>query len=157
MHASGGRYEWLAGLAPWESELAAIPGWLVPELQESRSASRIRRPQACGNVGRSQDVSRLPSKFQDLVRRGNRGEYESRSEADMAVCVAMFGAGYRPGEVWAVMTDPGNAISEKYLDKGYRGGDYLELTISRAHEYHKARLAGRGVVYECRRGGVSLG
>ena len=59
-------------------------------------------------------------------------EYRSRSNADMAVCVAMFGAGYSETQVWAVMTDPANGISEKFLEKGRDGGRYLALTIGKA-------------------------
>ncbi len=70
--------------------------------------------------------------MQDLIRHGNGGEYESRSDADFAACVAMFGAGYNVGEVWAVMTDPTNGISEKFIEKGRDGERYLELTIGKA-------------------------
>ena len=70
--------------------------------------------------------------MRDLIRDGNRGEYPSRSEADMAVCVAMLGAGYGVVEVWAVMSDPNNGISEKYVDKGRQGERYLTLTMSKA-------------------------
>lgn len=44
--------------------------------------------------------------MQDLILHGNKGEYETRSDADFAACIAMFGAGYEAPEVWAVMTDP---------------------------------------------------
>ena len=70
--------------------------------------------------------------MQDLIRHGNRGEYPSRSEADMAACVAMLGAGYNAAEVWAAMSDPNNGISEKYREKGQPGERYLALTISKA-------------------------
>jgi len=78
--------------------------------------------------------------MQNLIRYGNRGEYESRSEADMAVCVAMFGAGYSVDEVWATMTDPTNGISEKFAQKGRRGEQYLELTISKAQSVVKSGI-----------------
>jgi hypothetical protein len=44
--------------------------------------------------------------------------YKSRCEADFAVYLAMFGAGYEEAEVWAVMADPANGISERGLEKG---------------------------------------
>lgn len=50
----------------------------------------------------------------------------------MAACVAMFGAGYSEAEVWAVMTDQTNGISEKFFEKGRGGERYLALTIGKA-------------------------
>ena len=58
--------------------------------------------------------------------------YRSRSEADFAVCLAMFGAGYEEAEIRAVMTDPANGISEKTLEKGRHAERYLVLTIGKA-------------------------
>jgi hypothetical protein len=75
--------------------------------------------------------------MQNLIRYGNRGEYQSRSEADMAACVAMLGAGYGVGEVWSAMTDPTNGISEKFIEKGNQGERYLQLTISKAQAFVK--------------------
>jgi hypothetical protein len=94
-----------------------------------RNDDRVNRP---ADVGRSPDPSRLSPRMQDLIRYGNRGDYRSRSEADLAVCVAMFGAGYTEAEVWAVMIDPANGISSKYLEKGRHGERYLSLTIGKA-------------------------
>jgi hypothetical protein len=81
------------------------------------------------------DLSRLSRRARALVRLGNAGTgypYESRSEADFAVCLAMFGADYEEAEVWAIMTDPANRISEKVLEKGHHAEDYLALTIGKA-------------------------
>jgi len=75
--------------------------------------------------------------MQDLIRFGNRGEYQSRSEADMAACVAMLGVGYDVSEVWSVMTDPTNGISGKFFEKGHQGERYLQLTISKAQAVAK--------------------
>jgi hypothetical protein len=44
----------------------------------------------------------------------------------------MFGAGYAEAEAWALMTDPANGISEKFLEKGRHGEAYLGLTIGKA-------------------------
>jgi hypothetical protein len=49
------------------------------------------------------DLSRLSPRARALIRHGNAGAgspYPSRSEADFAVCLAMFGAGYEEAEVW---------------------------------------------------------
>ncbi len=94
-----------------------------------RKEARSRRPES---VRPAPDLSRLSRRMQDLIRHGNHGEYPCRSRADMAVCTGMFGAGYSEAEVWVVMTDPANGISEKFLEKGRDGERYLELTIGKA-------------------------
>jgi hypothetical protein len=113
---------------------------LLPPLSQEESegsTSRLARPK---NVGPTPGLLRLSQRMQDLIRYGNRGEYESRSEADMAACVAMFGAGYSVDEVWAMMTDPTNGISEKFAQKGRCGEQYLELTISKAQSVVKSGI-----------------
>lgn len=129
-HRSGGRYEWLPGSSPWDVGLAPAPAW-VP-LEEPQETPRVSPPTS---VGRPPGLSRLSRRMQDLIRNGNGGEYQSRSEADMAVCVAMLGAGYGVGEVWAAMTEPTNGISEKFFEKGSQGERYLQLTISKAQAF----------------------
>jgi hypothetical protein len=81
------------------------------------------------------DLSRLSARTRALVHLGNAGAgcpYPSRSEADFAVCLAMFGAGYEEAEVWAVMTDRSNGIAEKTLGKGRHAEGYLAVTIGKA-------------------------
>jgi hypothetical protein len=104
------------------------------------------------------DLSRLSPRMRELIRYGNHSKYPSRSEADMAACLAMFGAGYAEGEVWAVLTDPTNGISEKYFEKGRDGERYLALTIgkARAHAQGSSRLR-RGRAYAWRKGVITLG
>jgi hypothetical protein len=53
-----------------------------------------------------------------------------------------------------VMTNPENGISEKFYEKGDRGEDYLELTISKAH--WKSRHGGRGRTYAARKRRISI-
>ncbi len=91
---------------------------------------RARRPE--GTDQPSPDLSRLSRRMQDLIQYGNNGEYRTRSDADFAACIALFGADYDVGEVWAAMTDPTNGISEKFLEKGRDGERYLALTIGKA-------------------------
>jgi hypothetical protein len=150
LHRSGGRYEWLEGLSPWEVDLAPAPSW-VP-LEEQRETPRVSRPSTLGPPPR---LSQLSRKMQDLIRHGNRTEYHSRSDADFAVCLAMFGAGYAEAEVWAVMIDPAHGISEKFLEKGSQGERYLALTIGRARAA-AATSPRRGMVYARRNGVVSV-
>jgi hypothetical protein len=87
------------------------------------------------------EFSRLSARAKNLIRAGNAGAgrpYESRSEADFAVCLAMFSAGYEEDQIRAVLMDPANGISEKYREKGRHGESYLALTL------RKARLHARG-------------
>lgn len=74
----------------------------------------------------------------------------------MAACVAMFGAGYTEAEVWAVMTDPTNGISEKYFDKGHQGERYLALTIGKARVRTAVFPRRRGRVYARRKNSISV-
>lgn len=90
------------------------------------------RPGRSGGTAIAPDLSRLSPRIRDLVLGGNNGQYASRSEADFATCLAMFGAGYEEAEVWAVMTDRANGISEKFLEKGRDGERYLALTFGKA-------------------------
>jgi putative DNA primase/helicase len=151
-HRSGERYEWLPGLSPWDVDLAPAPSW-VP-LEESQKTPRLSPP---ANLGPPPRLSRLSRKMQELIGHGNRGDYESRSDADFAACLAMFGAGYAETEVWAVMTDPANAISEKFFQKGSDGERYLTLTIGKARAQVAASPRRRGRVYARGKGVVSLG
>jgi hypothetical protein len=127
---------------------------LPPE--DPKVARHARRPVS---IGSSPDLSRLSKRMQSLVRHGNRGEYASRSDADFAVCLALFGSGYEEAEVWAAMTDPSNGISEKFLEKGPDGERYLSLTIGKARalaETSPSRML-KGKVYARRKGAVSVG
>ncbi len=139
----------------------ALARLLPPEPDEQpRTAKRVHRPES---VGPSPELSRMSPRMRNLIRCGNRGEYKSRSEADYAACIAMFGAGYSEAEVWAAMTDPANAISEKFHEKGRDGERYLGLTIGRAaacaersSQWHSP-LGRRGKVYARRKGVVRRG
>jgi hypothetical protein len=90
-------------------------------------------------------LSRLSARARALVRLGNAGAgspYASRSEADFALCLAMFGAGYGETEVWAVMTDPENGISERSLEKDRHAEGYPVLTIGKARRVARPRRFG---------------
>lgn len=133
-------------------------GRVLPALpDEPQGAAAPRSGKLAGSLA-VPDLSRLSPRMQELIRYGNRGQYKSRSEADMAACMALFGAGYSEAEVWVVMTDPTNAISGKFLEKGRHGQQYLSLTIGKAmtRAATSARPR-RGKVYTCREGAVSVG
>jgi hypothetical protein len=104
---------------------------MLPPLTEEKPKTPYRSPTP-QHIRHDADLSRLSPRVRDLIVHGNRREYLSRSEADFAACVAMFGAGYTEAEVWAVMTDPANGISEKFFEKGRHGEAYLGLTIGKA-------------------------
>jgi len=111
----------------------------LPEVHGRRESGVARSARPEGIVG-VVDLSRLSERMRELVLFGDReGRYASRSEADFAACLGMFAAGFEEAEVWAAMTDPTHAISEKYYGKG-RGGDrYLSITIGKAAA--KARVS----------------
>lgn len=166
LHVSGGRYKWLPGLSPWETKLAAPPDWLLQDLEAPKTTSPSATnskivPQLHKPPVRESDVtpdlSRLSYKFQYLIRRGNTGQYPSRSEADMAVCGALFKAGYSLEEIWSVITNPSYGISDKYYEKGGQGRSYLNLTISKVLHSNKVNLSKQTTTYASRRGGVSVG
>jgi hypothetical protein len=119
-HLSGDSYD--------PTELAAsLPK--VHGRQES-GAARSAKPEG---IAESADLSRLSERTRELVLYGDRdGRYPSRSEADFAACLGMFAAGFDEAEVWAAMTDPTHAISEKFRGKGRAGEQYLSLTIGKA-------------------------
>lgn len=83
------------------------------------------------------DLSRLSRRMRDLITVGNSAAgkpYRTRSEADFAVAIAMFGVGFEEPGIWAVMTDPRNGISERYHERGRHGRDYLARTIGKARD-----------------------
>jgi hypothetical protein len=120
---AGARYH------PHELELA-LPEAPEPATREASSGRALPEPPPSPT-----DPSRLSFRARALIAHGNAGAgspYRSRSEADFAVCLAMFGAGYEEAEIRAVMTDPANGISEKTLEKGRHAERYLVLTIGKA-------------------------
>ena len=104
----------------------------LPEIHGLRASGAARSARPKGVVGGA-DLSRLSERTRELVLFGDReGRYKSRSEADFAACLGMFASGLNEAEVWAVMTDPTHAISEKFRGKGRGGERYLSLTIGKA-------------------------
>lgn len=119
---------------PRELELCLPEYPPPPSLDLGRQASR--EPGSAGST-QPADPSRLSSRIRNLIRDGYSAagdSYKSRSEADFAVCIAMFGAGFDEEAVWDAMTDPANGISEKYREKGPHGGAYLSTTIAKARD-----------------------
>ena len=128
------------GYHPRELEIA------LPSAPEAfaRPAERPVTP-----AGQTVDLSRLSGRMRGLIALGNGASgrpYPTRSEADFAVAIAMFGAAYDEADVWAVMTDPANGISERYLERGRYGARYMALTIDNARQraLPRSALGGRG-------------
>jgi hypothetical protein len=95
---AGARYH------PHELELA-LPEAPEPAPREAPSGRALPEPPPSPT-----DPSRLSFRARALIAHGNAGAgspYRSRSEADFAVCLAMFGAGYEEAEIRAVMRRPG--------------------------------------------------
>ena len=104
----------------------------LPEMHGFRESGAARSARPEGVLGVA-DLSRLSERTWELVLFGDQeGRYKSRSEADFAACLGMFAAGFEEAEVWAAMTDPTHAISEKFRGKGRAGERYLSLTIGKA-------------------------
>lgn len=87
------------------------------------------------NLGLAPDLSRLPGAVRDLIYHGNRREHLSRSEAALEVCAAMFRASYGLDELWMVLTDPTNAISESFFSKDATQAEaWLERIVPAAYD-----------------------
>ena len=83
------------------------------------------------------DLDRLSPRMRNLIALGNAAAgkpYKTRSEADFAVAIAMFGAGFEEEAIYAVLSDPSNGISARYREKGPHGGAYLSTTIAKARD-----------------------
>jgi len=125
----------------------------LPDLAAPFPQPETQRPPCPRNT--TVDLSRLSPRMRGLIARGNVASgrpYPTRSEADFAVAIAMFGAGYDEADVWAVMTDPANGISERYLERGRYGARYLTLTIDNARGRALPREALAGYRRRARQG-----
>jgi len=86
-------------------------------------------------LGLSPDISRLPREVRDAIWLGGGRGVGPRDGARVAVCAAMFRAGYGAAEIWAVMTDPLNGVSADFFEqRGDLAEIALERIISLAHE-----------------------
>ncbi len=108
--------------------------------------SRYRKPLFSPTRPETPDISVLPPRIQDLIRRGwfEGCGYRSRSEADAAVVTSMVAHGFSDDQIRQVFCDPGYGISSKVLEEGPNSHNYLSRTISRA----KIHIASRGTVPE---------
>ncbi len=77
-------------------------------------------------LGLSPDISRLPREVRDAIRLGGGRGGGSRDEARVAVCAAMFRAGYGAAEIWTTMTDPLNGVSADFFAQR---GDLAEIAL----------------------------
>jgi hypothetical protein len=87
------------------------------------------------DLGLCPDISRLPSEVRCLIRNGNRDGCPSYSKAAGVVCTEMFKPGFGVDEVWMVLTDPANGISEVFFEEdGEQAEAWLERIICEACE-----------------------
>jgi hypothetical protein len=143
----------LADPPPWlllEAPRSTMPGSPAP-----KATTRILKPQM-EELGLALTSHASQKASSSSSGTATARKYPSRSEADWAICVEMFRAGYGLDEVWMVMTNPENGISEKFYEKGARGEDYLELTISKAHAHWKSRHGERRRAYAARKRRISI-
>ena len=88
-----------------------------------------------GDLGIVPNLSRLSGEMRDLIQHGNRDRHACCSEAAVAVCRHMLRAGYGIDELWMVLTDPRNAISDSFFSKDATLAEaWLEQIVSEAHE-----------------------
>lgn len=122
---------------PRELELALPPSPTPVSLAARPDSERLPLQDATSSADGPVDLSRLSGRMRNLIAAGNTAAgkpYRTRSEADFAVAIAMFGIGFEEPEIWAVMTDPHNGISERYHERGRHGHDYLARTIGKARD-----------------------
>lgn len=116
-----------------------IEQYLQEEKEELTPIGEIPAPAITGEkrLLTVEDLHRLSPRMKSLISLGNAGTgkpYATRSEADFAVAIAMFGAGFYEEAIWAVLSDPANGISAKYQEKGRYGNRYLKTTIDEARK-----------------------
>jgi hypothetical protein len=123
IHADPGRVYTVSDLARHRKTFA-VPVAVKPATPANEDAPRV-------------DDLRIPPKLRRLVKDGYADGcgYKSRSELDMAVCVAMLAADYGDDDVTAVFADPDNSIGDKYREKGDDGPRYLATTLNKARAY----------------------
>lgn len=83
-------------------------------------------------LGLAPNLSRLSKEDRDLIRRGNGFRRRSRREAWVSACAAMAQAGFGTDEIWIVMTDARNGISQQFYEGGESAEDHLESIIGAA-------------------------
>lgn len=87
------------------------------------------------NLGLAPNLLRLPGEVRDLIHYGNRNGHLDGSDAAVVVCVEMFRASHGVDEIWMIMTDPNNAISEAFFEEdGEQAEAYLDRIVSEVCE-----------------------
>ncbi|MGE7157542.1 phage/plasmid primase, P4 family [Methylorubrum rhodesianum] len=81
-HPSGGRYEWLPGLAPGEVEIAELPDWLLPHI--------LKREAKAGNARGTKEGGRNSALTREAGRLRARGAEEAEIRAALIVLNSSF-------------------------------------------------------------------
>ena len=106
------------------------------EAEAVKESQRERKADFQGHEGPSVDIGILPSNIEAMIEYGDiSSKYPSRSERDQAVVFSLVRHGFTDDEIKSVFMNPGNAVSDKYLEKGRGGDNYLSLAIRKAKSY----------------------
>ncbi len=121
-------YEEFRTFIPTEHAVASGIPDTGKNLQTHRPVAHVEPSQL------SFDIENLPvsSKIKSLIKNGNDGRYTSRSEADMAVVIALVNKGVNTENIKQIFLNCG--IGEKYREHRSKD-DYLNHTIEQAKKY----------------------
>jgi hypothetical protein len=113
----------------------ALPDFehFLPQPEAEKSVPKIPEPARSTDPAILMDIDQLPvsDKIKNLIKHGNDGTYSSRSEADMAVVLALRQALLRKENIKYIFSN--YAIGEKYRTHPKRDS-YLRHTLAKANE-----------------------
>ena len=86
-------------------------------------------------LGLAPDLSSLSREVVDLIRYRSHDRHLGCSEDIVAVCVELLWADYGVAEIWMILTDPNNGISEAFFSKdGKQAEAWLEWIVCEAYK-----------------------
>ncbi len=140
---SGRAYQWESPLREWDG----IP------LHKNFEPSRVRLLKSSKKEVKFADIdlfsAPVPEKFYDLITSGRGFEkYPSRSEAIFAALNGLIMAGLTDEQIFTVLTDPSNFLSEKPLEAGkgdpVAAARWLQNQIDKIRDERSAKIAFEG-------------
>jgi putative DNA primase/helicase len=108
---------------------------IIKEKSSQKPRAILSNPKAQNEKFELVDVDNLfvSERIKSLIRNGNDGTYESRSEVDMAVITALVNKGVSEEKIEAIFSDRAYLIGEKY--RTHNAPDqYLKHNIDKAKE-----------------------
>jgi len=151
LHRTGVRYAWVEGCAPWETELADAPQWLLDELTSPPAAEEPSTPirrrttryvdEGAPNGERNVDAHRYASRL--------RGLGIDREEAEILVC--QFAANCDPpleekewrgclDSAWGHYVPEGEKVDETFANVGDLDPMFLEEFITGSGSRTRSQL-----------------